>query len=56
MEDLRMNEQEIRAKALDAALRLLEAKLKNDQKVYNFDAMINDTIANAKKFEEYLKG
>ena len=51
-----MNEQEIKAKALEAARTLLEAKFKNDQKIYSFDAMLNDTIANAKKFEKYLKG
>ena len=46
---------ELRVKALEAALKLLDAKLKNDQKVYTLDAMTNDTIATAKIFEEYLK-
>jgi transposase-like protein len=46
---------EIKAKALESALKLLDVKVKNDQKVYTVDAMANDAIATAKKFEEYLK-
>jgi hypothetical protein len=42
--------------ALDAALRLLETKLSiGSEKLQTFDTMINVTVANAKKFEEYLK-
>jgi hypothetical protein len=40
----RTDEQEIREKALEAAFRVLDAKLKNDQMVYNLDAMVNDMI------------
>jgi predicted homoserine dehydrogenase-like protein len=45
-----MNEQEIKEKALETALKVLDAKLKNDQKVYNLDAIVNDMITTAKKF------
>jgi hypothetical protein len=51
-----MNGQEIKEKAMEAALRVLDTKTRNDPKTYNIDAMVNDTIASAKKFEEYLKG
>jgi predicted homoserine dehydrogenase-like protein len=51
-----MNDQELKLKSLETALKLLEAKLKNDPKVYHIDTVANDTIATAKKFEEYLKG
>lgn len=51
-----MTEQEIKEKSLEFVLRCLEMKLKNDQTVYTFNALINDVLASAKKIEEYLRG
>jgi hypothetical protein len=45
----------IKQTALDSALRILEAKTKNDPTIYSMDQILNDTLATAKKIEEHLK-
>jgi hypothetical protein len=40
--------------ALDAALKVLAVKTRNDPTVYTMDVVANNTIEIAKKFEDYL--
>ncbi|MCL2174407.1 MAG: hypothetical protein FWB73_00025 [Treponema sp.] len=56
MSEQKQEELQVKQLALDAALRLLETKqFIGADKFQTFDTMINVTVANAKKFEEYLK-
>ncbi|MDR0719388.1 MAG: hypothetical protein LBF78_07100 [Treponema sp.] len=45
----------IKQTALDAALRILEAKTKNDPTIYSMDQVLNNTLDTARRIEEYLK-
>ena len=56
MSEQKQEELQVKQLALDAALRLLETKqFIGADKFQTFDTMISVTVANAKKFEEYLK-
>ena len=50
-----MTDQEIRAKALEFALRCVETKLVKGSENASFSSMVNDIIASAKEFEKYIK-
>jgi hypothetical protein len=50
-----MTDQEIKAKALELAMRCVETKLVKGSENAPFDSMVNDIIASAKKFEAYIK-
>jgi hypothetical protein len=49
------NDEEIRAKALEFALRCIETKLVKGSQNAPMDSMVNDIIASAKKFETFIK-
>jgi hypothetical protein len=49
-----MTEQEIKAKALEFAVRCLETKLARGSENAPIDSIVNDLIASAKKFQAYI--
>jgi hypothetical protein len=51
-----MTDLEIREKALEAALKIVESRIiRGSENGFTFDSVVSDTIGEAKKFEEYLK-